>query len=144
MIDRIPTEWLLLSPCQPLKSSHLSEEISFWLRRRSNHVYTCRHAPHDASLRSDPRAAANGEMSIQGGLPPDLDEILKGGRTRNGGLGYDNATPAEDNVVSNLHKIIETRAGANHRISRRSPIDRRVGPHLDIVLQNHPTKLGSR
>src|SRR6476619_5925207 len=143
MIDRIPTEWLLLSPCQPLKSSHLSEEISFWLRRRSNHVYTCRHAPHDASLRSDPRAAANPEMSIQGGLPPDLDEILKDGRTRNRSLGYDDAAPAEDNVVSNLHKIIETRAGANHRISRRSSIYRCIGAHRDIVFQNHTTKLGS-
>jgi hypothetical protein len=83
-------------------------------------------------------------MSIQGGLPPDLDEILKDGRTRNGGLGYDNATPAEDNVVSNLHKVIETRTGADHRISRRSPVNRRIGAHLDIVFQNHSTKLGSR
>ncbi len=82
-------------------------------------------------------------MSSQTGLSPDLDEILKDGGTRNGGLGYDNATPAEDNVMSNLHKVIETRTGTNHRISRRSSIDRRIGAHLDIVFQNDSAKLGS-
>ena len=82
-------------------------------------------------------------MSSQTGLSPDLDEILKDGGARNSGLSYDNATPAEDNVVSNLHKVIETRTGANHRISRRSSIDRRIGAHLDIIFQNHSTKLGS-
>jgi hypothetical protein len=83
-------------------------------------------------------------MSIHGGLPPDLDEILKDGRTRNTDLGYDDATSAEDNVVSDLHKIIETRTGADHRILRRPSIDRRIGTDLDIVLENNPTKLGSR
>src|SRR3954451_9750345 len=82
-------------------------------------------------------------MSSQAGLAPDLDEILKGGRTRYGSLGYDNATQAENDVVSNLHKIIATRTGTNHRISHRPPIDRRIGAHLDIVFQNHSTKLGS-
>src|SRR4029450_8330838 len=38
-----------------------------------------RWARNDACLRSDPRAAANPKMSIHGGLPPDLDEILKDG-----------------------------------------------------------------
>src|ERR1700752_2263541 len=83
-------------------------------------------------------------MAIHGGLPPDLDEILKDGRTRNTDLGYDDATSAEDNVVSDLHKIIEARTGADHRILRRSSIDRRIGTNLHIVFENNPTKLGSR
>ena len=134
----------LLYPCHPLKSSHLPEESSFWLSREPNHFLTRRHVPHNASLCSDPRAAADPDMSIQGGLPPDLDEILKDGRTRNTGLADDDATPAEHNVVSDLHKIIEARAGADHRVLHRSSIDRRIGTNLDIVFENHPTKLRSR
>jgi hypothetical protein len=33
----VPAERLLLSPCHPPKSSHLPEEISFWLSRASKH-----------------------------------------------------------------------------------------------------------
>src|SRR5262245_20656281 len=83
-------------------------------------------------------------MSIYGGLSPDLHEILKDSRARNTDLGYDDATSAEDNVVSNLHEIIETRTRADHRILRRTSIDRRIGTNLDIVFENNPAKLGSR
>jgi hypothetical protein len=139
-----PPEWLLLYPCHPLKGSHLSEESSFWLSREPNDFLTWRHVPHNASLCSDPSAAANPDMSIQGGLPSDLDEVLDDGRTRNAGLANDHATPAEHNVVSDLHKIIETRAGADHRVSHRSSINRRIGANLYIVFENHPPKLGGR
>src|SRR3954469_11710241 len=91
-------ECLLLFPCRALKSGDLSEEFSFALSRRSNDIHTGGHVPHNASLRPNPGAAANPKMSSQAGLAPNLNEILKDGRTRNGGLGYDNATPAEDNV----------------------------------------------
>jgi len=83
-------------------------------------------------------------MSIQGGLSPDLDEILKDSGTSNAGLGYDDATPAEHNVMSDLHHIIETRTGADYRVSHRPSINRRVGTDLDIVFDNHATKVGSR
>jgi hypothetical protein len=83
-------------------------------------------------------------MSIQCGLPPDLDEILNDSGTSNAGLGHDDATPAEHNVMSDLHNIIETRTGADYRVSHRPSIDGRVGADLDIVFENYATKMGSR
>jgi hypothetical protein len=83
-------------------------------------------------------------MSIQASLSSDLDEILKDGRTRDAGLADEDATPAENNVVSDLYEIIDARTGADHRVSRRSSINRRIGANLDIVFENHPTKLGPR
>jgi hypothetical protein len=82
-------------------------------------------------------------VSSHAGLPPDLDEVPKDGRARNTDLGHDDATAAKDDVVSNLHKIIEPRTGADHRVSRRSSIDRGIGANLDIILEDHPAELRS-
>ena len=83
-------------------------------------------------------------MSIQCGLAADLDEILQNRRTRNAGLGNDDATSAKNNIVSDLHEIIETRTCADHRVLNRSSIDRRIGADLDVVFEDHPAELGSR
>jgi hypothetical protein len=80
-------------------------------------------------------------MSIHRSLPPDLDKVFKDGRTRNADLGHDHATPAKDNVVSDLHKIIQTRARADHRVSHRSSINCCIGANFDIVFEYNATKL---
>jgi hypothetical protein len=56
----------------------------------------------------------------------------------------DDTTPAEDNIVANLHEVIETGAGADHRVSRGSSINRGIRTHFDIVFKNHSPKLGDR
>src|SRR5258708_38181402 len=81
-------------------------------------------------------------MSGHGGLTPDANEILKHCRTGNTNLGYDDATPAEDNIVADLHQIIETRTSTDHRVLCRPSINRSIGANLDIVFKNHPPKLG--
>jgi hypothetical protein len=53
-------------------------------------------------------------MPGHGGLPSDLDKIFEHRRPRNANLGYNDATPADDHVVADLHKIIETRTGADY------------------------------
>jgi hypothetical protein len=83
-------------------------------------------------------------MPSHGCLTPDADEVLKHCRTRNTNLGYDDATPAEDNVVADLHQIIETGTSTDHGVSRRSSINRSIGANFDIVFKNYPPKLGNR
>jgi hypothetical protein len=85
----------------------LPEELSSWLSGGSNNIYAWGKLPHHAGLCPNARAVADPEMSIDGGLPSHLDEILQGGRTGNTGLGYDDATPAEDNIMSDLYQVIE-------------------------------------
>jgi hypothetical protein len=77
-------------------------------------------------------------MSIDSCLPPHLDEILEDSRARNPDLSYDDATPAQDNIVSDLNQVIETRAGADYCIVRGASIDRCICSNLDIVFQDHP------
>ena len=55
-------------------------------------------------------------MPCHRGLPTDLDKILKDSRTRNADLGYDDATSTKDNVVANLHQVIETRSSAYYSV----------------------------
>ena len=66
----------------------------------------------------DLRALTDPKMPGHRRLPPDANEILKHGRTRNTDLCDDDTTPAEDDIVADLHEVIETRAGADHRVSR--------------------------
>ena len=96
----------------------MPEEISFWLSRASKHFRAWSDIRNDASLRSDLRTSANPKMPGHARLPPDADEILKHGRTRNTDLCDDDTTPAEDNIVADLHEVIETGASADHRVSR--------------------------
>ncbi len=86
----------------------------------------------------------NPKMSGHGCLTADTDEIFKHSRARNTDLGYNDATPAEDDVVADLHQIIETRTGADHCVACRSTINRCIGAHFDIVFEDHSTELGNR
>ena len=83
-------------------------------------------------------------MSAYARLATDLNEIFKDGRSRNADLGDDDATSAKDDVVRDLHQIIETRTGTDHCVSPRSSINGRIGADFDIVLNNHAPKLGHR
>ena len=109
---------LSFSLCHLLERGNLSEEFSFWLRRASKHFSAWSHIRNDAGLRSDLRTLADPKMPGHGRLPPDADEILKHGRTRNTDLCDDDTTPAEDDIVADLDEVIETRAGADHRVPR--------------------------
>ena len=83
-------------------------------------------------------------MSADACLTTDLNEIFKDGRSRNADLGDDDATSAKDDVVPDLHQIIETRTGTDHRVSPRSSINGRIGADFDIVLENRAPELRHR
>ena len=44
--------------------------------------------------------------------------------------------------MADLDEVIETGAGADHRVSRRSSVNRAVRTHFDVVFKNDSTKLG--
>jgi hypothetical protein len=80
-------------------------------------------------------------MSGNAGLSSNLDEIPNFRRTCDASLRHHDAIPANDDIVPNLHKVIQPGACADDGVSRRSPVDGRVRAHLDVVLQNNATKL---
>ena len=46
--------------------------------------------------------------------------------------------------MADLDEVIETGAGADHRVSRRSSVSCGVRTHLDVVFKNDSPKLGNR
>jgi len=82
-------------------------------------------------------------MASHSCLAADADEILKDRRPGNAYLCHNDTAPAKEDVVPDLHQIIETRASADHRVSHRSPVNRRIGANLHIVFQNYPAELGA-
>jgi hypothetical protein len=140
-LERAVSQSSLLLSSHSSESSDLSEEISFWLSGESNNIHARGNIPHHSGLCPDPRAVPDPEMSIEGGLASHLDEILQGGRTGNTGLSYDDATSAEDNIVSDLNQVIEARTGANHSVLRRTSIDGCIGANFDIVPENDAAEL---
>ena len=100
------------------ENRNLSEEFSFWLSRASKHSSASSYVRNQSRLRSDFRALTDPKMPGHRRLPPDANKILKHGRTRNTNLCDDDTTPTEGNIVADLDEVIETRAGANHCVSR--------------------------
>jgi len=108
---------LLFSPCHLLEHSNLPEEVSYGLSRASKNFSVRSDIRNDARLRSDLRTLTDPKMPGHSCLPADTDEIFKHGRTRNTDLCDDDTTPAEDNIVADLHEVIDTGASADHRVS---------------------------
>src|SRR3954471_12782111 len=83
-------------------------------------------------------------MPRKTGLSTDADEILKDGRARNTDLSGEGAAAADDDVVCDVHQVIEARTRTDHSVSVRSPVNRRVGSNLDIVCKDHAAQMGYR
>ena len=48
---------------------------------------------------------------------------------------------ADDDVVADLHEVVDLGALADDRVARRAAIDRRVGADLDVVLNDDAAHL---
>src|SRR5262245_9513876 len=53
----------------------------------------------------------------------------------------DHAVPADDDVVGDLNEVVDLRTLTNDRVRQRSSVDRRVGPDLDIIADDHAADL---
>ena len=69
------------------------------------------------------------------------DEIAELGRARNADLPDDHAMPADDDVVPDLHQIINFRAFADDRILKGPAVDGLVGADFHVVLDDDPADL---
>jgi hypothetical protein len=95
---------------------------------------TRRYVRYHARLRPDLGAFADPQMPGHCPLAADLDEVLQHGGARNANLRYNNATPAEANIVGDLDQIIEPRAHPDHRVPGRASVDGGVSADLHVVL----------
>jgi hypothetical protein len=82
------------------------------------------------------------QMAGEPTLTPDHDKILKPRAPRDPDLTGENAASPENDVVPDLHQIINHRASANHGVGSGSSIDRGVGADVHIIANQDPAELG--
>ena len=75
-------------------------------------------------------------------LPAERGEIADHARSRDAGLRHQHRMTADDDVVADLHQVVDLRPLADHGIAVRAAIDRHAGADLDIVLNDDAPDLG--
>ena len=48
---------------------------------------------------------------------------------------------ANDHVVTNLDEIVDFRATADLSVAQGAPVNRAIGPNLDVILDDHSADL---
>jgi hypothetical protein len=95
------------SPRHLLQLCYLSKEFLFRLSRAAEQRCARRHIGYHTCLCPDLSAAPNPDVSSDCGLSANLNEILDHCRPGNTDLRDYDATPADHDVVGNLHEIIQ-------------------------------------
>src|SRR5262249_54427417 len=71
----------------------------------------------------------------------EYDVISKGSAAGNAGLRHDHAMAANDDIVADLHHVVDLGALADDRIAKRTTIDRCSSADLYIVLNDDASDL---
>ena len=82
-----------------------------------------------------------GQMAGQARLAAEGGEIADHGRAGNAALRHQNAMAADDDVVGDLHQIVDLGPFADDRVAVGAAVDRRPGADLDVVLNDDAADL---
>src|SRR5260370_337801 len=91
-----------------------------------------RDVAHDPALGGNPRPAPNMKMAGEPALPTDHDEIIELCAPGNTDLTGEDAAPPENDVVPDLHQIINHRTRADHCIATGPSLDRRIRSNVHV------------
>src|SRR5258708_23898628 len=100
-----------------------------------------RHIPHRPALGGDAGGGGDGEMIGDADLATHHDAVADHRAAGDADLTADDAAAAEAHVVADMDEVIEHRAGTDHRIAGGAAVDRAIGAHLDIVLDDDAAEL---
>jgi hypothetical protein len=132
---------LLLSPGYPFQHGYLPKEVRPGLCWTSKQHRTGRSIRDNACLGADLAALTNVQMARHCRLATDLDKILNDRRTGNSHLRHNHTAASKANVMTYLDQVIDPRSGTDDGVAGRSSVDRGVGADLNVVLQDHASKL---
>ena len=91
--------------------------------------------------RADLRAGADLQMAGEAGLTAERGEIVEDAGAGNAALRDEHAMPADDDVVADLHEVVDLGALADDGVAVGAAIDRRAGADLDVVLDDDAADL---
>ena len=123
------------------RSPHWRKKLALRDGRGSAPSLARRHVAHHPGLGGDLRAGADGQMAGQARLAAEGGEIADHGRARNAALRHQHAMAADDDVVGDLHQIVDLGPFADDRIAVGAAVDRRTGADLDVVLDDDAADL---
>ena len=114
-------------------------------RRHPRHDGPGRHdAPtHDSRLPRQDRAVPDHGVIRDADLPGERDPFSEPGRAGDSRLRAKNRVLPDLHVVSDHHEVVDLGPPAHDRLSQRGAVDRRVGPHLNLVLEARDADLGN-
>src|ERR1700733_1258572 len=96
---------------------------------------------HHASCRRDLGARADRQMSGDARLTAEGGEIADGARSRDAGLRDQHSMAADDDVVADLHQIVDLRPLADDSVAVRAAVNCDPGADLDVVLNDYAADL---
>jgi hypothetical protein len=92
-------------------------------------------------LRSDRGAIADLDMIDHAHLSSQRDILAEFGTSGDAGLSGDYRVFSDDNVMRNLHEVIDLCPSTDQGAAECSPVDRAIGADLDIVFDFDNTHL---
>ena len=118
---------LCISFRRPLSKSfdgcYLARPVIEWTRRRASHAGAGIHIALDVCHAGDLRAVADLHVADDTGMRTHDDEVAKFRRTRNPALSNNYAMAADDDVVCDLHEIVDLSALPNDCVRQGTSVD---------------------
>src|SRR5687768_2145048 len=102
----------------------------------------CRDVADHACLRAEPGAIADLHVPDDPHLPGYDGVITDGGAPGDADLRNDERVATDRNIMGNMNLVVNFRSFPDHRIARRSTIDRHVGADLHVVPDRKAATLG--
>jgi len=126
---------------QLLLRDDLPLELAVGCGRNAQHDFLVLYVAHHAGLRADHGLRAQLEMVGNAGLGGDDHVIPQLDAARKSHLPHDQAVPAHDDVVRDMHEVVNFRARADDGRTKRRAVNGGVRPNLHIVVDDHVADL---
>ncbi|PPR22034.1 MAG: hypothetical protein CFH40_01437, partial [Alphaproteobacteria bacterium MarineAlpha10_Bin3] len=110
-------------------------------RRGAGDPRARRNVAHESRFGGDLRPRPDPQMPGNSDLGRDDDIIFQDRAAADANLRDNDASLSDTDVVTDLHKIINHRSVADHRVGAGTPVHGRVRADFDIVPDDHAAKL---
>jgi hypothetical protein len=127
---------------KPFDGRYLACPLFEWTCRRASHADAGIHIVLDVRHSGDLRTFADLHMADHAGMRAHDHEVAELRRTRNAALGHNYAMAANDDVVGDLHEIVDLSTLADDRVRQGTSVDGGVGADLNVITYDHTSNLG--
>ena len=126
---------------QSLDGGDLAKKLPHGLGWRAGPPLAGGNIGHHAGCRGDLGARTDRQMSGNARLTTEGGEIADGARSRDAGLRDQHRMASDDDVVADLHQIVDLRPLADDGVPVRAAVNRDPGADLNVVLNDYAADL---